>query len=176
MSIAATPSDDGGLRIEVAPDITLAGDYPGRKEGDMVTRLGDGVGIKIMDSSLVCHPKLVDHFQRDIRRLPAFVASMWQATRNLIQFNKEVGSPTVDQLTAHPPPRTRFNHSLSARRNFTTRQIPLADIKAVGKKLGGTVNDVVLALAAGAVRSYLLFHDDLPDEALQADQRPVDAP
>jgi WS/DGAT/MGAT family acyltransferase len=109
---------------------------------------------------------LVDHFQRDIRRLPAFLASMWQATRNLIRFNREVGSPTVDELTAHPPPRTRFNHSLSARRNFTTRQIPLADVKSVGKKLGGTVNDVVLALGAGAVRNYLLFHDDLPDEPL----------
>ena len=110
---------------------------------------------------------LVDHVRYDIRRLPGFISSLAKATRNMIRFNREVGSPTVDHFTAHPAPRTRFNHSLSARRNFTTRQLPLAEVKALGKQLGGTVNDVVLALSAGAARDYLLFHGDLPDEPLQ---------
>lgn len=108
---------------------------------------------------------LKDHLQRDIRRLPAFLARLWQATGNLIRFNREVGSPTMERL-AHPPPRTRFNHALSARRNFTTRQLGLEDVRAVGKRLGGTINDVVLALAADAVRNYLLYHNDLPEDPL----------
>ncbi len=32
------------------------------QEADYVTRLGDGAAIKILDSSLICHPKVVDHF------------------------------------------------------------------------------------------------------------------
>lgn len=49
--------------IGVALDTTLATDYPGMAEQDVVTRLGEGVGIKIMDGSLVCHPKLVEHMR-----------------------------------------------------------------------------------------------------------------
>ncbi len=49
--------------IGVAIDITLANDIPGIPEQDHITRLGEGAAIKIMDSSLICHPKLVEHFR-----------------------------------------------------------------------------------------------------------------
>ncbi len=49
--------------IVVALDVTLANDIPGISEQDQVTRLGEGTAIKFMDSSLVCHPKLVNHFR-----------------------------------------------------------------------------------------------------------------
>lgn len=73
----ATTQEEVGLRgastsayavnpdIGVALDTTLANDYPGIGEADAVTKLGEGVGIKIMDGSFICHPKLVDHF-RDV--------------------------------------------------------------------------------------------------------------
>jgi tetrahedral aminopeptidase len=71
----ATTQEEIGLRgattsayavdpdVGVALDTTLANDYPGVPEADAVTRLGRGVGIKIMDASLICHPRLVDHFR-----------------------------------------------------------------------------------------------------------------
>ena len=71
----ATTQEEIGLRgattaaFAVDPDIgigldtTLACDYPGASDDDVVTRLGGGVGIKIMDSAMVSHPKLVDHFR-----------------------------------------------------------------------------------------------------------------
>ncbi len=108
---------------------------------------------------------LKDHVTKDIRQLPEFLALMWGATGRLLTFHREVGSPTVDRL-AHPPPRTRLNHALSARRSFTTRQIPLQDAKAVAHALQGTLNDVILALSATVIREYLLFHNDLPGEPL----------
>jgi tetrahedral aminopeptidase len=51
--------------VVVALDITLANDIPGIPEQDQITKLGEGAAIKIMDSSLICHPKLVNHF-RDV--------------------------------------------------------------------------------------------------------------
>lgn len=48
----------------VAIDITLANDIPGIPEQDHITRLGEGTAIKIMDSSLICHPKVVAHFRK----------------------------------------------------------------------------------------------------------------
>lgn len=49
--------------ICVAIDITLANDIPGIPETDHVTKLGKGTAIKVMDSSLICHPKVVEHFR-----------------------------------------------------------------------------------------------------------------
>ncbi|MEZ5570711.1 MAG: wax ester/triacylglycerol synthase family O-acyltransferase [Halioglobus sp.] len=106
-----------------------------------------------------------DHFSKDIREFPAFLAVLWRAGKQLFAFHRDVGSPTVARL-AHPPPRTRFNHAITARRSFTTRQIPLHDAKAVAHSLGGSINDIVLALSATAIREYLLFHQDLPEEPL----------
>lgn len=49
--------------IAIALDITLANDIPGIGEADQITKLGAGAAIKIMDGSLLCHPKVVDHFR-----------------------------------------------------------------------------------------------------------------
>jgi diacylglycerol O-acyltransferase len=106
-----------------------------------------------------------DHFNNDIRRFPGFLAVLWQAGKRLLAFHRDIGSPTLGRL-ANPPPRTRLNHALSARRSFTTRQFSLQDVKSVAHQLGGSVNDMVLALSATAIREYLLLHEDLPDEPL----------
>lgn len=75
----ATVQEEVGLRgaitaayslepdIGIALDVTLALDYPGSTEQDKITSLGKGVAIKIVDSSLICHPKLVRHF-RDVAK------------------------------------------------------------------------------------------------------------
>jgi tetrahedral aminopeptidase len=50
--------------ICIALDITLANDIPGIPEQDHITKLGGGAAIKFLDSSLICHPKLVEHFRQ----------------------------------------------------------------------------------------------------------------
>lgn len=54
--------------VAIALDITLANDIPGIPESDHVTKLGEGAAIKVLDSSLICHPKLVDHFREIAER------------------------------------------------------------------------------------------------------------
>ena len=63
-------------------------------------------------------------------------------------------------------PRTSFNGRVSAHRRFAFGQLSLADVKAIKNAYGYTVNDVVVALCAGAVRRWLVEHDELPDEPL----------
>ncbi|MEZ5313976.1 MAG: wax ester/triacylglycerol synthase family O-acyltransferase [Thermoanaerobaculia bacterium] len=46
-----------------------------------------------------------------------------------------------------------------------TEQVPLDDVKAVGKAHGGTVNDVLNAAMVGGLRRYLA-RDGRPDESL----------
>ena len=47
--------------VGVAIDVTLACDLPGSKPHQHVSRLRHGVGIKILDSSFIAAPKLVEH-------------------------------------------------------------------------------------------------------------------
>jgi len=73
--VVATTQEEVGLRgaktaafaidpdISIALDITLAMDIPGSQPQQAVTRLGKGVGLKIMDSSHISHPKLLKHFR-----------------------------------------------------------------------------------------------------------------
>src|SRR5690606_25729906 len=49
--------------VVVALDVTLANDLPRTPAENCITNLGDGTAIKIMDSSLICHPKVVSHFK-----------------------------------------------------------------------------------------------------------------
>jgi WS/DGAT/MGAT family acyltransferase len=65
-------------------------------------------------------------------------------------------------------PRTRFNSRVSPHRRFSFGQVPLERIKAVKNELGITVNDVVVAMSASALRSWMLERDELPDDPLVA--------
>jgi diacylglycerol O-acyltransferase len=69
-------------------------------------------------------------------------------------------------------PKTKFNGRISPHRRFAFGSISLDEVKAVKKKHGVTVNDVIVSICAGAVRRWLVTHDDLPDEPLVA-QIPV---
>lgn len=52
-------------------------------------------------------------------------------------------------------PRTSFNTAITPRRSFAFTTVSLPTVKAVKNAAGATVNDVVLALCAGALRRYL---------------------
>ena len=47
-------------------------------------------------------------------------------------------------------PRTPFNATISGHRVYATSSLPLADVKALARSRGVTINDVVLAICAGA--------------------------
>lgn len=64
------------------------------------------------------------------------------------------------------PPRLSFNTTISNQRLYAAYSAPLADMKAVAKACGVTLNDMVLAMASGALRRYLQRHGELPSRSL----------
>jgi WS/DGAT/MGAT family acyltransferase len=65
-------------------------------------------------------------------------------------------------------PRTMFNVRIGGARRVAAQSWSLDRIKAVKSAAGVTVNDVVLAMSAGALRAYLLEHNALPDDPMTA--------
>ncbi len=82
------------------------------------------------------------------------------------------GERRVIERTTLTRPRTSFNGHVSPHRRFAFGQLPLDEVKSVKNRYGVTVNDVVIALAAGAVRRWLIEHRELPADPLVA-QVPV---
>ena len=66
------------------------------------------------------------------------------------------------------PPPTFLNHVVSPVRRFATATLSLADVKQTAKLLGITINDLVLATVAGALRELLLRYDGRADSPLIA--------
>ena len=65
-------------------------------------------------------------------------------------------------------PTTPFNGAITSRRAISFGRLSLAEVKAVGRASGATVNDVLLATCAQAFRAYLLLVEALPDGPLVA--------
>ena len=66
-------------------------------------------------------------------------------------------------------PQTRFNQPVSPHKVFDAAIFRLDDLRRIKAKVeGATINDVVLAISAGALRRYLQHHDELPHEPLVA--------
>jgi diacylglycerol O-acyltransferase / wax synthase len=66
-------------------------------------------------------------------------------------------------------PRTRLNGALTAARSFAAGSVERPRVRRVQEAVGEvTGNDVVTAMVAGALRSWLLDHDELPDDDLVA--------
>ena len=58
-------------------------------------------------------------------------------------------------VSTAPAPRTVFNRPVSKERGFAWAQFSFPTVRAVKSALGGTVNDVVLTVLAGAIGRYL---------------------
>ncbi len=65
-------------------------------------------------------------------------------------------------------PKTSLNVAITNQRTFAGRTMPLAEVKQIAKLLGVSLNDVVLATCAGALRHYFKDNNELPERSLSA--------
>ncbi|MEM1216924.1 MAG: wax ester/triacylglycerol synthase family O-acyltransferase, partial [Bacteroidota bacterium] len=119
--------------------------------------------------------------------LPNELSLMWNSTmsfaKNPLKVPKLIGETvtatiksgflTRAQKTAPPTapfsaPSTPFNGIISARRKWNTVILELDRVKKLKSIMGTTLNDVILATCAGALRRYLGEKDQLPSKPLVA--------
>ncbi len=135
--VAATVQEEVGLRgaralgvdldpdLAIALDVTVANDVPGFDEGDYVTELGDGVAIKLKDSSVITNPKVVRRF-RDVaesRDVPHQLEVLPAGGTDTAGFQNTFGAKPVGALSI--PTRYLHTPTESAHRDDVAAAIDL---------------------------------------------------
>ncbi len=105
-----------------------------------------------------------DHL-RQLGKIPATIGYTAAGIRRVRRSARKLSPELTRPFT---PPPSFINHKLTAERRFATATLALADIKETSKQLGATINDMVLAISAGALRTLLLRYDGRADHPLLA--------
>lgn len=95
------------------------------------------------------------------------VADMAQLTPRLLRVAEQAVRAQAATLPGQAP-RSMLNVQITGSRRYAAQSYSLERMKLVAKGAGVTVNDVLLAMSAGALRDYLLERDALPSSPLVA--------
>jgi WS/DGAT/MGAT family acyltransferase len=115
--------------------------------------------------------ELLAYAASSLARQPARVAKAVSRTASAaLEIRRRGQASTASVLPPAPfaAPRTSFNAALTPRRSYAYTSLDLPLVKAVKHAIGCTVNDVVLGLCGGALRSYLAVLGEEPDASLVA--------
>ncbi len=174
---AAVDGVSGAEIMSILFDSSPEGREPAAPE--MVDEIGDRVpgGLELLGRTLMGLPrplKALTMLPSTLPRLDSvpLVGAMPGALAVSRIFTRvgRLGRGTPDggvlEQTNVRAPRTRFNDRVSQHRRFAFGSLPLARVKAIKSAAGVTVNDTVVAICAGALRSWLLERGELPAEPL----------
>lgn len=104
-------------------------------------------------------------------QLARTVPTMLRAARGLLMpLDEATGRRKLQwpQASLRLAPRTPINVAITNQRAFATRSLPLPELKAMAKAADVSLNDVVLAICAGALTRYLADYDCKPAKPLVA--------
>ncbi|WP_197696014.1 wax ester/triacylglycerol synthase family O-acyltransferase [Mycobacterium sp. E1715] len=135
------------------------------EDGPTDERDNDEAGVTASPADLL-RSAARDH-ARQIAELPGLLRDAATGLTRVRRRSRERGAHP-DLAEAFDAPPTFLNHVVSPVRRFASTTLPLAEAKATAKALGITLNDLILATAAGGLRTLLLAYDGAADRPLIA--------
>ncbi|MBL0229296.1 MAG: wax ester/triacylglycerol synthase family O-acyltransferase [Moraxellaceae bacterium] len=110
----------------------------------------------------------LNNFAETINNLRHQASSVPKVAKELYQAIKASYEHDPDYVSVFQAPKSILNQRVSGSRRFAAQSYDLPRIKAISKKLGVTINDVVMAMCSGALRTYLVYLNALPCKPLIA--------
>jgi len=99
-----------------------------------------------------------------IRVMPTLAPTISSFVGGMLGLNRGDGEVITTRLGSAPV--TPFNGPITQHRRAAFRSLSLGSVKAIKNAFGVSVNDVVLAMSAGALRRWLADHHALPEAPL----------
>lgn len=113
--------------------------------------------------------EVLGHTARKILGKPSEMRRVAGEVRDALRAAAKVQAKGVEAPPAPmSAPPTPFNHTITGQRIWNTALLELDRVKAIRRVTGCTLNDVVVAICAGALRRYLDDKEALPDKPLMA--------
>ncbi len=115
---------------------------------------------------------LRDELGRRVRKSGALLRGIGQAAAQPGELRAELPRRfgtlwNLLRAGASGPPATSFNRPIGPHRRIGWTQTPIASIKEIKKSLGGTLNDVVLTVVAGAMRRFQVHRGEATKDPLR---------
>ena len=155
---------DGIALISVMLAITDGGNDPPRRVRS--ARTGDGLADALLKPLGGLSAKAASLVEQSIAKSVAALADPRQGIADAIDTARLAAQVVNDigalALMADDSPTLLKGKLSGTKRVAWGEPIALADVKAVGKALGCSVNDVTLACVAGAIAAWLREHGDEP--------------
>jgi len=101
-----------------------------------------------------------------VKVLPTLAPVVSTVVGGMLGLNR--GDGEVIATMPGRPPATPFNKPITQHRRFAFRSVDLNTVKQIKNAFGVSVNDVVMAMCAGALRRWLADREALPSQPLIA--------
>ena len=142
------PDGHGGATPLAAPIVANAD-----RDGELAN-----VGAKLVQS-------YVDFLQQPFKWMTSLPDVLKEIPPMLRTF---VDPRILSDLVSRTSPKTPINRAISSERSFAGISLSFKRAKAIAKAADVKLNDVVLAIASGALRRYLLAENALPSTSMTA--------
>jgi WS/DGAT/MGAT family acyltransferase len=114
-------------------------------------------------------PELIAHAVASLARQPLLMArAMRRLVRSATRLVQRARDETTNLTVPLTAPRLAMNGTITPHRKVAFSSVALSDVKIIKDAFGVKVNDVILAVTAGALRTYLTQRNELPDRPLVA--------
>jgi diacylglycerol O-acyltransferase / wax synthase len=165
---AAIDGASGAELLTILLDLTPDGrEIPPAKPFTPVRPPGPATLTALAAAKLAWRPVQTVRFTNElVRVLPTLAPALGNLVGGMLGLNR--GDGEIIATTPGRAPATPFNRPITPHRRLALRSVDLDTVKAVKNAFGASVNDVVMAMCAGALRRWLADHSALPEVPLIA--------
>jgi diacylglycerol O-acyltransferase len=157
---------DGQAGVAVAKALFDISETPSVVKAPRATRRRDSSQLGMAELASAALSNSMQQYVKLIQSIPATAKAISSV---LMPVSETTGKRSFELPKGlKTAPKTPLNVSITNQRSFAGRSVPLAEIKQMAKAANVSLNDVVLAICAGALKRYLADYGCMPDKPLMA--------
>ncbi|GAA4358624.1 wax ester/triacylglycerol synthase family O-acyltransferase [Variovorax defluvii] len=158
---------DGQAGVAVAKALFDISQTPAPVKPPRATRRAESSQLGMAELATAALSNTVQQYVKLIQSIPATAKAIGNVLGSWSQAAGQRGGFELPK-SLRTAPRTPLNVSITNQRAFAARSVPLGEVKQMSRATDTSLNDIVLAICAGALKRYLADYGCKPDKPLVA--------